>query len=73
MGLPPHAAHLAGAWATRTAQPTPQQVTTRSRRSRRDRSPRLTVARLLRPLHRPVETVRNDAQSPLTTQPARHA
>lgn len=73
MMIPPHAARLAGAWAVKNARPTPEPVTAPARWGRRDRSPRMTVARILHPLSRPAPLSRNDSQSPVGTQPARHA
>jgi len=71
MGIPPQAARIIGAWPEQTTQPTP-----RTRPSRRDRSRRLTVARILHPLHQPLPSTRSaraDAPSPLGAKPARHA
>lgn len=72
MGIPPHAARLAGAWAVRStatggpsATDTPSERTStvdavlptqgsrgQGRRAGRDRSHRITVSRILHPLHR---------------------
>lgn len=67
MGIPPHAARLAGAWAVRSAAdqlsepragqadesaPGPEPFGAPSRRGRRDRSPRIAVARIMHPLSR---------------------
>ena len=71
MGIPPHAARIAGAWPEQTRQPTP-----RTRRARRDRSHRITLARILHPLHQPVSSTRTpqvEGPSPLGANPARHA
>ncbi|WP_256794440.1 hypothetical protein [Terrabacter sp. Ter38] len=73
MGIPPHAARLAGAWAVQTTRPAPGPAPAGVGQSRRDRSRRITTARLLHPLRRPIARSRNEAQSPLGTQPARHA
>jgi hypothetical protein len=61
MGIPPQAARLAGLWAVQTTAPRPQPHPTR-----RDRSRRIDVARLLQPLHGPVPP----HQSSLPAQPA---
>jgi hypothetical protein len=73
MTIPPHAARLAGAWAVRSTRPAPEPVAAPARRPARDRSPRPAVARILHPLGRPVPLSRNESQSPVGTQPARHA
>ena len=67
MGIPPHAARLAGAWAVRsTAVPQPEPATrpaadptvgphplgAPARQPRRDRSHGTTVSRILHPLQR---------------------
>ena len=57
MSIPPHAARLVGAWAVQTTRPAPHVA-----RVRRDRSRRITVARVLHPLHRPQPVVRLSAQ-----------
>jgi hypothetical protein len=72
MGIPPHAARMAGAWAVQTTRPAATPAPT-LRPNRRDRSHRITGARLLHPLRRPTRLSPTDAQSPLGTQPARHA
>ena len=74
MGIPPQAARIIGAWPEQTTQPT--QPTPRTRPSRRDGSRRLTVARILHPLHQPVPSTRSaraEAPSPLGAKPARQA
>lgn len=73
MTIPPHAARLAGAWAAKTSRPTATVDAGQPHRSRRNRTRRITVVRLLHPLHRPVALLRKDAQAPTGTQPARHA
>ncbi|CAN7555698.1 hypothetical protein LJR027_003800 [Terrabacter sp. LjRoot27] len=73
MGIPPHAARLAGAWAVQTTRPATAPAPAVARTGRRDRSRRIDTSRLLHPLRRPIPLSRNDAQSPLGTQPARHA
>jgi len=71
MGIPPHAARMAGAWAVQTSRPASAPAPTRP--APRDRSHRITAGRLLHPLRRPIQLSPKDAQSPLGTHPARHA
>ena len=73
MGIPPHAARMAGAWAVQTSRPAPVPAPASARPVPRNRSHRITAARLLHPLRRPIQLSPKDAQSPLGTQPARHA
>ena len=47
MMIPPHAARLAGSWAEQTTRRAPDVA-----QVRRDRARRITVARVLHPLHR---------------------
>lgn len=71
MMIPPHAARLVGAWAEQTTRPAPHVA-----RVRRDRSRRITVARVLHPLHRPQPvsgSARGGAPNQLGAKPARPA
>lgn len=74
MMIPPHAARLAGAWAEQTARPAPRVA-----QVRRDRARRITVARLLHPLHPPQRpepatgSTRVGTQNPLGAKPAHPA
>lgn len=71
MMIPPHAARLAGSWSEQTTRRAPDVA-----QVRRDRARRITVARVLHPLHRPqpaAGSARVGAQNPLTAKPARPA
>jgi len=73
MGIPPQAARMAGAWAVQTSRPAPVPAPRSARPVPRDRSHRITAGRLLHPLRGAVQLSPTDGQTPLGTQPARHA